>query len=202
MQIGIFGGTFDPIHVGHLILAECCRVQCKLDQVWFMPAGEPPHKTDRRTSDSNARKEMVEFAIAGHDQFELCEIELRRDGPSFTVDTLARLTSDHPDDEFTLLLGADSLRDLPTWREPGRILQMCEIVAVNRAGHSHPPLAEFAPVEGIELADRVTLASMPDIGLSSSVIRDEVRKGRSIRYQVPRAVEVYIEVNDLYREGG
>src|SRR5262249_50969290 len=111
MRIGIFGGTFDPVHLGHLVLAEQCREQCRLDGVWFLPAGSPPHKSRGDITLAKERLEMLEFAIAGHERFRIKSAELDRTGPSFTVDTLAEFHRDSPEHEFFLLLGADSVHD-------------------------------------------------------------------------------------------
>src|SRR4051794_34655399 len=132
MRLGIFGGTFDPIHLGHLVLAEQCREQCQLDEVWFVPAAQPPHKLSAAITPAKPRCDMIEFAIAGNSAFRLCHIELNRDGPSFTVTTLEQLHTEGPTRELFLLIGADSLRDLSHWREPARIMELATIVAVNR----------------------------------------------------------------------
>jgi nicotinate-nucleotide adenylyltransferase len=199
MRVGIFGGTFDPIHFGHLVLAEQCREQCQLDQVWFVPAAQPPHKLNVAISSGKARCEMVEFAIAGNAAFRLSRAELDREGPSFTVTTLEQMQSDDASFKLFLLIGADSLRDLPHWREPTRILELATIVAVNRGDLPLPDRSELRTVCG-DLADkRIVGVNMPAIDLSATDIRHRVSEGRSIRYLVPRAVEVYIHEHRLYR---
>ena len=120
MRLGLFGGTFDPIHLGHLILAEQCRESCALDRVWFVVAGEPPHKRGDRTAVAH-RLEMARIAVAGHPAFAVSEIEATRPGPHYSVETLESVHRERPDDELFFLIGADSLNDLPSWREPGRI---------------------------------------------------------------------------------
>ena len=120
MRLGLFGGTFDPIHLGHLILAEQCREACRLDRVWFVVAGAPPHKPGDRTAVTH-RLEMVRIAIAGHASFAVSEIETMRPGPHYSVETLETVRRDQPDDDLFFLIGADSLADLPFWREPARI---------------------------------------------------------------------------------
>lgn len=199
MRVGIFGGTFDPLHLGHLVLAEQCREQCQLDEVRFFPAGNPPHKSRSDLTAGKLRAEMVQFAIAGHPQFRVDDRELRRSGPSFTVDTLRELAAEDPDAERFLLVGADSVWDLPKWRDPLGIAQLATIVAVNRAGQ--PPLEPAALTErlGAALASHIQLVTMPDIRLSSREIRARVQAGQSIRYLVPRAVEMVIEQGQLYR---
>jgi nicotinate-nucleotide adenylyltransferase len=199
MRIGVFGGTFDPVHLAHLVLAEQCREQARLDEVWFVPAGAPPHKSHGDITPAKQRREMLELAVAGHECFRIQPLELDRDGPSFTVDTLDQFHRESPQHEFFLLLGADSVRDLPTWREPHRILQLATVVAVNRGDRpGFQPAAltnDFTPQE----LDGFLTVQIPGLDLSSSDIRQRVRAGRSIRYLVPRAVEVYIAQHGLYR---
>lgn len=199
MRIGIYGGTFDPVHLGHLVLAEQCLEQCRLDEVWFVPAGVPPHKTGAEISPAKQRLEMLEFAIAGHDKFRIQRLELERSGPSFTVETLQQFQDESPDRQLFLLLGADSVYDLPTWREPRRILQLATIVAVNRGDHPASDLTATAHQFGDQALHRFLTVQMPGLDISSGDIRQRVRDGRSIRYLVPRAVEVYIAQQQLYR---
>ncbi len=199
MRVGIFGGTFDPIHVGHLVLAEQCREQCGLDEVWFIPAAQPPHKAAVAISPAKERCEMIEFAIAGNSRFRLSTVELTRKGPSFTFATLEVLSSDHPGHDFVLLIGADSLRDLHLWREPKRILELATVAAVNRGDRPFPDCSELRAVCGGLADSRVQCLSMPAIDLSASDIRSRVSRGLSIRYLVPRAVEAYISEHGSYR---
>jgi nicotinate-nucleotide adenylyltransferase len=200
MRIGIFGGTFDPVHYGHLLLAESCREQRKLDQVWFMPAAVPPHKQHKTASEPKARIEMLELAIGGHASFSVYTYEIDRGGVNFSVDTMAQLRESQSGDELFFLLGADSLRDLPTWREPGRLAELCTIVAVRRPGAEidFGVLSEVIPPQLLK-SIRENVVEMPLIGLSGSDIRRRVAAGQSIRYQTPRAVEKYIETSGLYR---
>jgi len=132
MRLGIFGGTFDPVHFGHLLLAEQCREQWSLDAVWLLPAAVPPHKQRLGITAAEHRLAMLELATAGHPALRACDLELQRGGTSYTVETLASLRQADADRELFLLLGADSLADLPTWREPRRILELATVVAVNR----------------------------------------------------------------------
>ena len=199
MRVGIFGGTFDPIHMGHLVLAEQCREQCQLDEVWFVPAAEPPHKLMASISSAKTRCEMIEFAIAGHSSFRLNTSELERPGPSFTVTTLEQFQSEEVSRELFLLIGADSLRDLPHWRNPSRILELATVVAVNRGDRPLPDRSALRAVVGSAADDRIRIATMPGIDLSATDIRRRVRDGQSIRYLVPRAVEMYISQHGLFR---
>jgi nicotinate-nucleotide adenylyltransferase len=199
MRLGLYGGTFDPIHLGHLILAEQCREACGLDQVWLVVAGSPPHKPGGRTAVGH-RLEMVRIAIAGHPAFVASDIEAKRPGPHYSVETLEAIRRDHPDDELFFLIGADSLADLPSWREPGRIAQLATIVVVNRPG--------IEEVERDRLPDLgpgsrpLEWVAIPPVGIASSDLRRRLAEGRSVRYMVPRGVEAYIEAHGLYRDAG
>ncbi len=204
MRIGVFGGSFDPVHYGHLVLAEQCREQVSLDRVLFVPAGMPPHKAGMRLSEPKHRTEMLRLAIAGYPEFEVSTIELERPGPSYTVDTLERLVGDNPGDEFFLLMGPDMFLDFPTWRAPRRILELaCLVVAY------YPEAPVQVPDVGLDfttkLKERVLEVRMPTVALRATDIRARVRTGRSIRFLVPAAVECYIHEQGLYRdrwEGG
>jgi nicotinate-nucleotide adenylyltransferase len=192
MRLGLYGGTFDPIHLGHLILAEACREACALDRVWFVVAGAPPHKPEGRT-DVNHRLEMARLAVAGNPAFEVSEIETRRPGPHYSVETLEAVARDRPDDDLFFLIGEDSLVDLPHWRSPDQILKLASLVVANRPGFE-PPALEIPP--GSRTIHRVTI---PPIGIASHEVRRNRREGRSIRYQIPRAVEAYMDAHGLYR---
>jgi nicotinate-nucleotide adenylyltransferase len=196
MRLGLFGGTFDPIHLGHLILAEQCRESCGLDRVWLVVAGSPPHKPGGRTAVGH-RLEMARIAIAGHPAFAVSDIEATRPGPHYSVETLESIRRDQPGDELFFLIGADSLADLPSWREPERIAQLATIVVVNRPGLEEidpARLPDFGPG-----AHPLVAVTIPPVGLSSSDLRRRLAEGRSIRYMVPRGVEAYIEAHSLYR---
>ena len=193
MRIGIFGGAFDPVHNGHLLLAEQCREQCELDEVWFVPTRVPPHKPNT-LSPGRVRVEMLELATAGILEFLVKRIELDRDDVSWTVDTLRSIRESNPDDELFLLIGGDTLNDLRTWREPEAIANLATIVAVNRSGI----VESEADAVDASLLDRVRHVTMPGVALSATAIRDRVRAGRSIRFLVPRAVEQLIRERKLY----
>ncbi len=198
MRLGLFGGTFDPVHNGHLLLAEQCREQCALDEIWFLPSGSPPHKDASTINSGPARAEMLELATAGRAQFVVNRMELDREGTTFTVDTLAQLHDEQTDRELFFLIGADSLIDLPNWREPTKIAQLATIIAVNRGDRPLPDLSGIAQTLGAETAAKIQFAEMPGIDISATDIRRRVREGRSIRYLVPRAVEQYIIEHKLY----
>jgi nicotinate-nucleotide adenylyltransferase len=195
MRLALFGGTFDPIHIGHLILAEQCREACRLDRVWFVVAGAPPHKRGERTPLAH-RLEMARIAIAGHQGFEVSDLEARRPGPHYSVDTLAAVHRERPGDDLYFLIGADSLVDLPTWRDPAGVARLATIVVVNRPGIAEvdpATLLDFGP--GSKPLQTVTI---PSIGIASKDLRRRLAEGRSIRYMVPRGVEAYIEAQGLY----
>ena len=197
MRLGIYGGTFDPIHLGHLILAETCREACGLDRVWFVVAGEPPHKPGKRTSLAD-RLEMARIAVAGHPAFEVSEVEARRPGPHYSFETLEAIRSERPDDELFFLIGADSLVDLPHWREPSRICAMATLVVANRPGVPLPDRDALTAALGPD-ARPIVDVTIPPIGIASHELRRLVSEGRSIRYRVPRGVEIYIGEHGLYR---
>ncbi len=202
MRLGLFGGSFDPVHYAHLLLAECCREQCRLDRVEFLPAAQPPHKRDRELSSAAARIEMLELAIAGHEQFAVSRFEIERGGVSFTVETLRHYRQQYPDAELFFLLGADMLHDLPHWREVAQVCEMAVIAAVRRAGEPEP---DFGVLTGIASRERIELfrrhqVDMPQIGIRATDLRRRVAEGKSVRFRTPRAVEKYIETHGLYRE--
>ncbi|MEZ6055318.1 MAG: nicotinate-nucleotide adenylyltransferase [Planctomycetaceae bacterium] len=197
MRIGLFGGTFDPIHFGHLLMAEQCREQCQLDVVRFIPAFQPPHKPGVPISPAKDRIAMLELALAGEPKLEVSRIEMERKGKSYTVDTLRRLHETEPEHEFVLIIGADSLTDLPTWREPAEILQLATIAAVNR-GRTAPSLDPIIAAVGESCRQRIQLVDMPAIDLSATDIRSRVASGRSIRYMTQRSVAMYVKQHRLY----
>lgn len=202
MRLGIYGGTFDPVHYGHLLLAEQCREQCALDEVCFVPAASPPHKDDDGITPARHRLQMLEFALAGCPELTISDIEIQREGPSFTVDTLQQLTDEDPSRELFLLMGMDSLVDFPTWREPTRILELATLVVVNRRSQ-HDDAAHEAAVATLQQSlgkiPEIQIIEMPDIDISATDIRRRAREGRSLRFLTPRPVAMYIAEHDLYR---
>ncbi len=198
MRLGIYGGTFDPIHFGHLLLAERCREELQLDEVWFIPAGTPPHKQGRVTTPARARADMVEFAVSGFPEFKVSRMEMERGGPSYTVQTLELLRTADPSRELFLLMGADSIAELATWKDPARILELSQVVAVNRAGEVPNLLSVHALLEQTDRS--VQIVDMPAMGVSASEIRTRVAHGQSIRFLTPRPVEMYIRQHKLYAE--
>ncbi len=200
MRLGLYGGTFDPVHYGHLLLAEQCREQCRLDAVWFLPSGLPPHKQGAAITDGKRRLEMLELAVAGHPEFAVNGLELERSGPTFTVDTLQQLHDEQPERELFFLIGADSLVEFPTWRSPERIAELATLVAVNRGGQPQPDLTTVREQLGDEFVSRIQFVTMPGLDLASREMRGRIHADRSIRFMTPRSVEMYIEQHGLYRD--
>jgi nicotinate-nucleotide adenylyltransferase len=198
-RLGIFGGSFDPVHLGHLVLAEQCRVQGELDRVLFVPAARPPHKSDRELTAFHHRVEMLTLAISGNPAFAVDELEKDRPGPSYTVDTLEAIHRREPAAELWLILGADSVVDLPKWYEPGRIVEMAGLLVVGRPGMTMPDAAELHRDLGRTV--RTCAVESPLIGIASRDVRRHLTEGRSVRYQIPRAVEAYLEDKKLYGVG-
>ncbi len=198
MRLGILGGTFDPVHYGHLLLAEICRQQLDLAEVRLIPAGNPPHKSDQKITDGHTRADMLQLAVSGYPEFIVDRREIRRKGPSFTVDTLGELNSEFQEAELFFIVGADSLRDLPTWREPEKIASLATIVAVNRPGWPAPTPEQITAWVGPELAGKIQTVTMPGADLSASELRRRVRSRLGLRFMTPRAVEVFIEQHDVY----
>jgi nicotinate-nucleotide adenylyltransferase len=203
-RIGVFGGTFDPIHLGHLILAEQCREAGRLDEVWFIPSGKPPHKQAYVITPFAQRVEMIELAIAGHPAFRVDRIEEEMEGLTYTYLVMTELHRRHKDVEFFLLIGSDSLQDLCSkkWREPRVILESAGLLVMLRAGHAAPTPAQVR--EALNLPEELTLPieyvrSPPLIDISSHDLRRRVAEGLSIRFLVPRAVECYIHEKSLFR---
>ncbi|MBI2480580.1 MAG: nicotinate-nucleotide adenylyltransferase [Planctomycetia bacterium] len=200
-KLGILGGSFDPIHYGHLLLAETCREQCHLDRVLIVPAAVPPHKQSQAMTSARDRIEMVRLAIGGHEQLAVSTIEIDRGGVSYTVDTLTALAEQHPGSSLFFLMGADSLQELPTWREPRRLCELAVPLVVRRAGAPEPDFSAICHLVTAARLDEIRehQVVMPIIELSSTDIRQRVATGQSIRYRTPRAVEKFIETHGLYR---
>lgn len=195
MPIGLLGGTFDPPHVGHLVLGECARVQLGLDRVCFMPAGDPWRKAGRDVSSPTHRLAMTNLAIAGNPHFDLDEREVERIGPTYTVDTLRALHAQGLDD-IVLILGSDALADMPAWREPDVITVLARL-AVAPKGADQSEQAWLAAQAG--LREPPIPVDMPPLPVSSTLVRERVRARLPIRYLVPEAVEEYIRLHGLYR---
>ena len=200
-RIGILGGTFDPPHLGHLLIAEAARVALALDSVLFLPAGEPWLKSGQRIMPATHRLRMVELAVADNPDFGVCDREVRRSGPTYTVDTLRQLYGEYPAaTDFYFIVGSDVLADFHRWKEPGRILELCRLAVIQRPGASSDgivALAERFP-EAAALGAVVSVAG-PRVDFSASELRRALAAGRSVRYQTPDAVAAYIQEHKLYR---
>ncbi len=192
MKIGIIGGTFDPIHMGHLLIAEQAREVGKLDQVWFIPSSSPPHKQHKQITPFQHRLQMVSLAIADHPAFQLSDIEMHLSSPSYTVQTLTALKEAYPNHQFYIIVGTDMVKDLPSWYKIEEILQLSQVIGVSRPDVTLTHLPEWIQKRLIYIADGI------EIRLSSSVIRERVAKRMSIRYLVPPGVDQYIKENRLY----
>jgi len=186
MKIGLMGGSFDPIHLGHLRAAEVAREELGLDRVLFIPAGTPPHRPALSTS-ARDRYAMVAIAVSTHPTFAVTDIEIERSGPSYTVDTLTALRKEHGDDRFFLILGSDAHADFGDWHEVGRIREMTEVVVVRRPGSE-----DQIPGDAARLTE-------PGLPISASAIRHIVERGGSPRFLVPPGVADYITKQGLYR---
>jgi nicotinate-nucleotide adenylyltransferase len=193
VDVGLFGGSFNPPHLAHLIVAETIREQFDLEEVWWMPAHTPPHKTDAAIAPPAHRLEMTRRATASNPTFRVCDEEIERGGASYTVETLRALSERHPDARFSLLLGGDSLAGFPSWRAPDEIARRARLLVYRRPGESDPP-ALPAP-----LARRVQYADAPLLEVSGTALRARRRRGQSLRYLVPDPVRAYIDRHDLYR---
>lgn len=199
MRIGIFGGTFDPVHMGHLILAEQCRDQAGLDEVWFLPSYHPPHKATSGVTRFEQRCDMIDLATAGHPSFRLERIEKELPPPSYTAETLSELTRRHADHEFFLLMGSDQLPDLPLWYEPRRVVEQAGLVVVPRPGVMLWTAERLAKALGVAVGTvRLRFVACPMIEIASRELRRALADGMSIRYMVPRAVEEYVRERKLY----
>ncbi len=189
MKVGILGGTFDPIHLVHLLSAEQAREQMGLDEVWFMPARIPPHKDGSGVSDARQRLKMVELAIENISHFHAVDFELERSGPSYTFDTITLLRDRFPKHEFYFIIGGDMIDYLPHWHRIQELVQCVQFVGVHRPGYC--PDNEFAK-------KHVRMVEMPLMDLSSTFIRERRKEGQSIRFMVSDKVREYIEENRLY----
>lgn len=196
---GILGGTFDPIHLAHLAIAEQAREGLDLAGVLFMPAGQPVHRV-AASAPAADRARMIELAIADNPCFHLARVEVDRDGPSYAVDSVEQLRAERPGHSFVFIMSSEAAAALPTWRRPQRLLELCEVAVVPRLGHGMPSRAALATMfPGQE--DRFLFVETTHIGHSSSDIRARLAAGRSIRYLVPPAVEAYIVQHGLYAPG-
>jgi nicotinate-nucleotide adenylyltransferase len=198
MKIGVLGGTFDPIHLAHLAVAGAVKAELDLAEVVFMPAGQPWLKANNYISAAEHRVQMVRLAIAGKSYFRLSTMEIDRPGPSYTVDTMAELRGQiGTEDELYFILGWDNLAELPRWREPARLIQLCYLVAVPRPGYPIPELTKLGKdIPG--LSKRVIVMDKPQLDISATEIRERLSRGKPINDLVPKVVAEYIRRHGLY----
>ena len=198
-RVGILGGTFDPIHIGHLMMAEAVRDEYELESVLFIPAAQPPHKLGRKISPAEDRYLMTVLATCSNRAFEVSDIEMRREGPSYTIDTVrALLRATGGDAEFFFIAGTDIVRELHTWERIEELLAVCPFIAASRPG-CRPDVERTRALLGDLGVKQIHLLNTPELEISSTDIRERIARGASIRYIVPREVEQYIYKKGLYR---
>ncbi|WP_258171180.1 nicotinate-nucleotide adenylyltransferase [Paenibacillus sp. R14(2021)] len=192
-KVGFMGGTFDPVHYGHLLAAETAREACGLDEIWFFPSGQPPLKDNGPQAEGAARLEMVYRAIDFQPHFRAMDVELEREGISFTIDTIKSLHALYPGRTFSIIIGTDRVNDLPQWHEIEELADLVSFIGVTRAG-------EVFQLEGLPafITEKLTIVEMPLIEISSTDIRARIASGRSIRFMVPEKVHSFIRRNRLY----
>jgi len=190
MKIGLLGGTFDPIHMGHLIIAEWIRESRGLKKIIFIPTALPPHKKNVKMTDKKDRWEMVKLSIRDNPKFEISDIEIKKENVSFTVDTLKEFSKG--DNEIYFIIGGDSLKEFPTWKDPDEIIRLSNVVVARRPNYEDNG-------EKFVYSDKVIFSDSPEISISSTQIRERVKEGKSIKYLVHPAVEEYILKKGLYK---
>lgn len=195
-RIGIFGGTFNPPHIGHLILAETAADNLKLDRVYFVPAAEPPHKMEVPRAPVEDRVQMVQLAIRGNDRFQLSRRDVDRPGPHYAVDMIQLFKEEYPEAELFFLMGSDSLRDLLSWHQPARIIELTSLVVMQRPA-MYPDLASLTR-ELPQLLNKLYFLDAPEIEVSSTQIVKLVKQGKSVRYRVVTPVYTYLKEKKLY----
>lgn len=198
-RIGVFGGTFDPVHVGHLAIAERALSEAELSTVFFIPAGSPRLKRQRPVASAKQRVEMVKLAVAGNPKFQVCEIEAARPGPTYTIDTLEELTRrSTPLSELFLIVGIDVLSQLVEWKSPDRILEMCRLLVMMRPGYSRIDWPNFY-ANHPRVESRMEVVESISVDISATELRRRITSELSLRGLVPEAVEEYIQIHGLYR---
>lgn len=198
MKTGLFGGTFDPIHIGHLVAAKLAKEALGLDRVMFVPAGVPPHKIGNEITPAAGRLGMVELAVEREPGFEVCDWEIRREGPSYTVETVEHFARLFPEDELYFIMGADMLADFPNWHRARRILQLARVIGLTRPGFDldacRVALTKALPGS----AERIHYVEMPGLDISSTWLRNRLQKRLSVKYLIPEPVIRFIEENRVY----
>jgi nicotinate-nucleotide adenylyltransferase len=198
-KLGIMGGTFDPIHYGHLVAAEMARSEFNLNKVLFIPTGTPPHKNRGDISAADLRYEMVESAIKDNPAFICSDIEIRRQGPSYTVDTMRVLNRAWPEHELYFITGTDALREIFSWHEAEEILNLIQFIGASRPGFDASDFLLHVQEEHPEIQGKIHHLEVPALAISSTDIRHRVKHGQPIRYLLPESVRLFIEKSNLYR---
>jgi len=198
-RLGIMGGTFDPIHYGHLVAAETARVEFDLDNVLFIPTGKPPHKLHHKITDAYERFTMVQMSIKNNKYFKVSNMEIVREGPTYTIDTLKILHELLPNQELYFITGTDALLDLLTWREPDNIVKLAKIIGASRPGYDSRKFFAEITKRYPYIKDRIFELEVPALAISSTDIRARVRNNKSIRYLLPDEVRLYIKERNLYK---
>lgn len=198
-KIGIMGGTFNPIHLGHLVIAQTALEQLKLDKVVFMPSKNPPHKRNEHILDDQVRADMVGLAIEDNPYFELSTFEMDRNGLTYTADTLYQLTKQHPEETYYFIIGADSLFYLDKWKDPATIFKYCTIVAAMRNQSTTEEMKQKINELNKQFGGTIRLLDSPNIDISSTEIRERIYNGKTVQYYVPSSVDKYMKENHLYR---
>jgi len=197
MRIGLMGGTFDPVHLGHLLIAEVARVEFGLDRVIWLPAGDPPHKKGYRVTPQEHRYAMVVLATASNPDFEVSRWELEREGPSYSIDTILHFRAAYPEAQLYFITGADAILEILTWYRHQEVIRSCRFIAVTRPGYDLDRLCAVLPPDYMAQID---LLEAPGVDISSTHLRTRLRHDDPIRYLVPETVETYIRKHRLYLE--
>jgi nicotinate-nucleotide adenylyltransferase len=200
LRLGVLGGAFNPPHIGHLVLAQEALLKLELDSVLLMPVGQAPHREIESDPGAEVRVELCEAAVAGDERLEVSRLEVEREGPSYTVDTLRALREERPDDELFWILGGDQAAALRSWHEPEQVLELCTIAVTERGSWRRAGI--FLELREFRHSDRMVFLEMPSIGVSSSIVRRRVSRGEPIRYLVQDAVRELIESRGLYKDEG
>ncbi|WP_027338627.1 nicotinate-nucleotide adenylyltransferase [Halonatronum saccharophilum] len=194
--IGIMGGTFDPIHNGHLLTAQCAAYQHNLEKVIFVPSGNPPHKTEKKITDAQERYVMALLATMSNPIFDVSRIEIDREGLSYTVDTVREFKKIYPDRKIYFITGADAILEIFTWKNPEKLLEETEFIAASRPGYC---LSQLGQKIYDSYRETIHPLQIPGLAISSTDIRARVEEGRPIKYQLPESIEAYIKKHNLYR---
>ncbi|HHU86213.1 MAG: nicotinate-nucleotide adenylyltransferase [Pelotomaculaceae bacterium] len=197
-RLGIMGGTFDPIHYGHLVAAEGARYEFNLEKVIFVPAGRPPHKPNYKITDPWKRFAMTRLAVQSNPFFQVLPLEVERPGPSYAIDTVQEIALLNPGMQVYFITGADAVSEILTWRNTEQLLSICRFIAATRPGYRMDDMWEKLNRLPVELKDNIFCMEVPALAISSSDIRQRLREGRPVKYLLPELVEEYIAKNNIY----